>query len=369
MILNFITNQDINITSGGWSGINSNIYTYLKEYFNIQFIGPISPPSDKVEKTISKTKRIFGLPGNFHFFSDKRLLSIANEVKAYLVKSDYNFFFGQTPWIKCNYDIPYGTYMDAAFPTYLDIYLRPQKFDKNDVLRIAKIEEKWLQNANHIFIGSQWAWDEMIKHYDLDEKKKVVAWTGGNVPLPEKDNYNNGLNLVFISLNFEKKGGPICIKVLESLRKVNSHITLTIIGERPPEKYFSVPGLIYKGFLNKKDPNDLQVLQKILAEAFLLIHPTIMDTMGAVLIEAGYYGCPSIAPESFGIPELVLNKKTGIIVPKPFSFKDFESSIFRLIENKETYFEMRKNVWNYTHENLTWEKITKKIADSIISLD
>ena len=43
MKINFITNQDINITSGGWSGINFNINKQLIKYLDVNYIGPINP--------------------------------------------------------------------------------------------------------------------------------------------------------------------------------------------------------------------------------------------------------------------------------------------------------------------------------------
>ena len=38
MKVNFITNLDIGITSGGWGGINFNIYSQLKQYFDVIYV-------------------------------------------------------------------------------------------------------------------------------------------------------------------------------------------------------------------------------------------------------------------------------------------------------------------------------------------
>jgi len=355
--INFISNQSLHSISGGWSGINYNIHQQLESYFDINYIGPVSPPSLKYEKLVSKINRIAGLKGNFHFFSDNRLNLIKEKVHNKLLKSKYNFYFGQTPWIKCNNEVPYGTYMDAAFPTYMDIYSSPKKFRKKDLLRIAKTEEKWLQKADNIFIGSEWAWHEMVKHYDIDEKKKVVVHTGGNIDIPEKQTYSGGLNFVFISLDFEKKGGFICVNTFKKIQNQYPQATLTILGEKPPKEVLNIQNIIYAGFLRKTNPDELSKFTRILSEAFLLIHPTTMDTMGAVLIEAAYYGCPSIAPSSFGVPELVIHNKTGIIVKVPFTDSNFYNEIKELIENKEKYLTMRQNVWDFSRNKFTWNYI------------
>lgn len=363
--INFITNQDLNTTSGGWSGINWNIHKQLSKSLAINYVGPIDPPVRFLEKLISKAKRTLGLKSRFSFFSDNRLQKIKNQVVLQKKDSDYDFYFGQTPWIACDSEVPFGVYMDADFKTYLNIFSTPNKFTEKDIDRISKKEEHWLQNARNIFVGSEWAWQEMLKSYDLKEQQKVVVHTGGNIELPTEDKYKGGFNLVFISLNFEKKGGFICVDAFSKVKEKFPELTLSIIGEKPPNHILDIEGVIYEGFLRKTNDVELNKFKDILSNAFLLIHPTKMDTMGAVLIEAGYFGCPSIAPKRFGIPELVLNNETGYVIDLPFDYHRFAEKIESLLHNKSIYLTMRKMAWNYTRTELTWEHIGKKIYNSI----
>jgi|26BtaG_2_1085354.scaffolds.fasta_scaffold03228_3 glycosyltransferase involved in cell wall biosynthesis len=363
--INFITNLDINLTSGGWGGINYNIYKELKKFYSVDYVGPINPNHVKRQKIYNKVLRAIGIRSDFSFFSQKRLSIISNTLQNHLKEGDYNFFFGQTCWIDYQSSRPYGVYLDADFKTYLDIFSTPHRFSKKDINRIQKKEERWLQNARDIFVGSEWAWKEMIKYYDLREDQKNVVLTGGNIPLPKSDAYVSGYNFLFISLNFEKKGGFICIDVFKKIKEIEPTATLTILGECPPKAILALEGVQYAGFLKKTNPDDLDKFSSILSKAFLLIHPTKMDTMGAVLIEAGYFGCPSIAPKSFGVPEIVLHKKTGIIINVPFTAQDFFEHIEYLIKNREEYFKLRKCAWNYTRTKLTWENIGCTLNDKI----
>lgn len=363
--INFISNQDLKTTSGGWSGINFNLYDQLASHLKVNYIGPINPEVDLFQKTESKLFRSLGLRGKFNFFSKNRLKKINREVEMNLEDSDYNFFFGQTPWLECNYNTRYGVYLDADFITYLRIFSKIETFSKRDIQRIAQQEETWLKNASHIFVGSQWAWDEMERYYDLSPAQKQIVYTGGNIQLPSTDQYDHGLDLVFISLNFEKKGGAVCVEVFKKLKKKYPHLTLTIIGQRPPSEVLDLQGVKYAGFLKKTEAKDLEEFSKILSRAFLLIHPTKMDTMGAVLVEAGYFGCPSIAPRSFGIPELVLHDDTGIIVENPFTAEDIIVKIEELINNEDQYMGMRAKVWDHTRAHLTWDAIGSKILNQI----
>lgn len=364
-IINFITNQDINTTSGGWSGINVNIFHELSNYLKVNYIGPINPRMNPIEKLESKMLRTIGLQGNFSFFSEKRLNIISERINSQVKKADYNFFFGQTPWINYNSNVPYGVYMDADFKTYLDIYSTSEKFRIKDIKMICKKEEKWLNGASDIFVGSQWAWDRMMENYDLDVSKKTIVHTGGNVEIPLVDSFGGGLNFLFISLNFEKKGGFVCVKAFSEIQKAYPQATLTIIGQKPPPEILTKAGIVYAGLLRKTVPEELVKFKQILSNTFLLIHPTEMDTMGAVLIEAGYFGCPSIAPRRFGIPELIIENKTGMLLEIPFEAKDIASKIHELIENNDLYSQMRIDVRKDTVSRLSWSAIGIILKDKI----
>jgi len=363
--INFITNQSLTNTSGGWSGISYNIFKNLEQRTNVNYLGPVAPPMFFSEKLVSKAKRTVGMRGNFSFFSDNRLRKIRKIVEESKKKANYNLFFGQTPWIDCNFSTPYGVYMDADFSTYLRIYSNPKNFSEKDIQRISKKEEKWLQSAKNIFVGSQWTWDEMIKTYKLDESKKTIVWTGGNVEIPKKDIYSGDLIFTFISLDFLNKGGEIVVKAFLEIKKQFPSAVLKILGQEPPVEYKNLDGISYEGYLRKTVPEEYKKFVSILSESFMMIHPTTMDTMGAVIIESGYHGCPTIAPNSFGIPELILDNRTGMVVDLPFNHHSFSDRIISLINNRQDYNLMRQNVRKHTTGNFTWNEIGNKILRSI----
>lgn len=371
MKINFISNQDLGTISGGWSGINYNMLDQLSKHIDVNYVGPINPGVEISSKIESKIYRTVGLKGKFFFFSNKRLDIIEKEVKEAITNTDvkYNFFFGQTAWLHCDFDLPYGVYLDADFITYLKIFSDFEKFNTKDLDRIAKKEESWLQKAQHIFVGSQWAWDEMTKYYNLNENQKIVVHTGGTIDYPSKDTYKGQLNFLFISLNFEKKGGFLCVDAFRAIKKEFPSAKLNIVGERPPEDVLKEEGVTYVGLLKKTVSEDLEKFKQLLSEAFLLIHPTTMDTMGAVLIEAGYFGCPSIAPKSFGIPELIIENKTGLLLDIPFNSDDIVNKIKTLINDKDQYQKMRISVKDDMVSRLSWESIGSKMSKKIIDGD
>ena len=368
--VNFITNLDLNEISGGGSSINAATYQILSQYFDVNYVGPINPSSDYSAKIFSKMLRVAGRPGNFHFFSNRRLQAISEEVSKKVDKNaDFDFFHGPTSWILYHSPRPYYVYLDACFSTYLDVFHDKSNFIKRDVERICKIEAKWLKNATQVFFRSQWALEETAKAYSLPTENFQVTGRGVNMIAPEKDIYkkeNFEINFLFVAANeFERKGGRICCEAFKKFRQSFPDSRLFLIGVEPPSDVLQEKGIEYCGFLKKSVPEELKKLRKLFSEAFALIHPTSFDTNPLVITETGYFGCPAIASKSFGIPELIKDGITGFLVDPPLKSDDFTERMLELCRDHTHYLAMRNAVRSYTTTEMTWDAVGNRMAQEI----
>jgi glycosyltransferase involved in cell wall biosynthesis len=362
-VINFVTNQSIENTSGGWSGISANIYNQMQNYFDVTYVGPIDPPIPFASKLISKALRTAGARGGLPVFGERRLDSIKRTWRTSRNSTaSFDLFHAATPWTTCRPNNPYGAYIDATFSMYMDIYSSPKTFSAREMEEISNRERDWMRGADALFFGSAWVRDIAVKEYGLDVKKTHVSWVGGNVPLPPDDTFRGGHTFLFIALNFEKKGGRIAADALERVRESVPEANLLVLGERPPEDVMARPGIRYGGMLSKTIPQELADFVEHLSNARALIHPTSMDTMGAVLIEAGYYGCPSIATRRFGIPELIKERETGYLLDVPISVDEVVSHMFALCSEGPEYSEMRREVRKDMIKRLTWDAFGERMA-------
>ena len=365
MKVDFVTNLPLAEESGGWSAISRNIYLQLADRFDCQFIGPINPQPAFHEKLFSKMKRVLGGQGQFFFFSEKRLSEIGRQFSTQKTEADFTMFHGATPWLGCQPTGPYGAYIDAIFPEYMRIYSAVDDFSENDLNRIADREKTWLLKAEQIFFGSHWARTAAIQAYELDPGRCDVVWVGGNADIPTQDDFNGGYSFLFIALDFERKGGRHCVEAMTQVNDRFPDARLTIIGAPPPEDCLTHPGVEYVGFLNKSDATQKAAFQRYLAGARALVHPTSMDTMGMVLIEAGYYGCPSIASRNFGIPELVLEDQTGWLLPVPLNSESLAEAMINACTDNEKYLTIRNQVRQDCTERLSWDAMGDRFAAHI----
>lgn len=363
---NYVSNLSLGETSGGWSGFNAAMFASLSRHYELRYVGPVNPLPDLGAKLGSRIRRWLGMPGSFQFFSARRLHAIAGVVDGMIDPSaNVSFFHGSTPWIAYASPLPYACYLDVCFSTYVSVYHNRTEFDPVDLARIESQEAAWLRRASRVFFSSAWALGEAARAYALDESSLSVAGMGGHMPIPEADVFSGGKEFVFIALDFEGKGGQVCVDAFKLLRAAVPEASLRIIGAPPPDDVLRVPGIVYEGRLNKSVSADLRRLQSILGSAFALIHPTVRDATPQVIIEAQYHGCPVIAPRSFGIPEMVQDGVTGSLVEPPPRASDVAERMLMLCRDPARYGRMRVACRARSLEHFTWERVGDHIAGEL----
>lgn len=310
------------------------------------YVGPINPPVILAEKAASKFRRVAGLKGNFFFFSERRLKKIADEVHAQCrADARLDFFHGFTPWILTQPRRPYMAWSDCTFHDYVDIFHRRGQFSPHDLRRIEQAEAAWLNQARFVMFTSRWAADRAISHYALDALRVASVGIFGEIEMPLRDAYDAGTDFAFISTNFQAKGGPTVLAAFREVRKAHPAASLTIVGDAP-SNLAAEPGVSFAGYLRKEIPAEHQRLAEILGRARALVHPTQSDIAPLLLVEAGYLGCPVISSRKFGIPELVEDRCTGLLLDDPSQPAMVADAMRWMLEHDGRYRKMREAAWS-----------------------
>ena len=174
-------------------------------------------------------------------------------------------------------------------------------------------------------------------------------------------------DFVFVALDFQGKGGDICVDAFRLVRKKFPHATLRIVGAPPPPGVLEGAGVVYEGFLRKSVPAELMRLQAIFSSAFALVHPTVKDATPQVIVEAQYFGCPTIAPRSFGIPEMIVDGVTGCLADAPPTIQGIADRMLWLCLNPIEYGNLRRAARARSLNDSTWEKVGDRMAAELRS--
>ena len=101
---------------------------------------------------------------------------------------------------------------------------------------------------------------------------------------------------------------------------------------------------------------------KKLKESTILVVPSRMESIPQVIKEAFYLKTPVIATNVGGIPELIKNKESGILVESENS-QSLLNEINKLLKNPILQEQLSENSHKFIIENYAWESLYQKYAD------
>jgi len=119
-------------------------------------------------------------------------------------------------------------------------------------------------------------------------------------------------------------------------------------------------GVIQKVSFVDAVPHD--EIPKYLSRLDIFVIPSISESFGVVALEAQAMEIPVVASKVVGLPEVVLNNETGLLVP-PKDVTSLTDAIIKLIENPDLRKRMGKAGRKFVNERYNWysnaEKMTK----------
>lgn len=255
-------------------------------------------------------------------------------------------------------------YMSDASPEALfDYYIyNVPKYNRNQANEMERIS---LDKCAAIICGSDWAKDYAVNFYNQDETKVHVIELGAN--LDDKDiikkeySYDGHLHLLFLGVDWKRKGGDIAVSACKYLNAHGIPSTLHIVGIRElNEDIKSLPYVDYVGFLNKNNQKQYKKLVDMIKLCHCLLLPTIAECAGVVFGETSAYGIPSFTHHTGGTTNYVLNGKNGYGLPLGSTGEDFGKIIKRSLENGELE-KMSKTCIEVYNEHLNWNVWGKKM--------
>jgi len=172
-----------------------------------------------------------------------------------------------------------------------------------------------------ILVFSQWAKRSFELHYGqlVGSKCHVVYPLASDyaMDLPYNSRY---YDFCFISTQFRIKCGPELVNAFEKLQSHFDHeIKLCIVTDLEEARNLLGNLDTYKGieWRNAK-LSEIEVAQ-LLASSRCLVHPSLAESFGVVVLEALASGCAIIASNIASFPEMVRDNDNGFLIAAPIS--------------------------------------------------
>jgi glycosyltransferase involved in cell wall biosynthesis len=167
-----------------------------------------------------------------------------------------------------------------------------------------------------------------------------------------------GLTLIFLGRLSRTKGIEDAINAFSSVKSKIGSAKFWIVGTGPKSYQKFLKNLTRKFRLEKSITffgfvSEIRKF-KLLARSHMLVFPSMREGWGLTVVEAGRVFTPSVAYNSQGLKDSIINGKTGILckLNTPDVIKD---EILSLYSNRKLYEKMKEEAYNWSAQ-FTWEK-------------
>ncbi len=188
-----------------------------------------------------------------------------------------------------------------------------------------KIYQKLFKNADCILAASRYLYKHLIG-LGADHAKLRLHYPGIN---PDnfifkykfnKDYIKDEITILTVARLVKEKGIDYGIFAISKLIKLNPKINLKylIVGNGPLKDYLKriVKDLNLQNIVKFLGWMRQDEIVKLMVKSDIFLLPSVSEAFGVVLLEAQAVGLPIVATNVGGIPEAIVNGKSGFLVPK-----------------------------------------------------
>lgn len=230
-----------------------------------------------------------------------------------------------------------------------------------------------------LILPISYRWKEKLAELGCDRNKIVVHRMGVNCRL---FNYreriypkHGNVKLISVARLTEKKGIKYSIQALSNLIQQFKNVEYNIVGEGPLKKeLIELVNQInlndYVQLLGQKSQDEVRIL---LDQSHILIAPSVTAKDGdqegipVALMEAMAMGLPVISTQHSGIPELIENNVSGLLVPERDE-KALEKAISFLLSNPGKWAQYGQKGRKRIEEEYEINKLNKKLEANFSEL-
>ncbi|MCS7123789.1 MAG: glycogen synthase [Candidatus Aenigmarchaeota archaeon] len=231
------------------------------------------------------------------------------------------------------------------------------------------VEKNVIENADRVIAVSQEMKNDILKHFNIEEKKVVVIHNGVDIEKWKKvttkkalEKYGvNGKYVLFVGRTTKQKGIET---LLEAAKFINATVVIVTAGADTKEYFEEIK--------NKSESiKNVKFIGKMLTEeetiefysnASVFVCPSIYEPFGIINLEAMACKTPVVASYVGGIKEIIVDGETGFYV-EPQKPMELAKMVNIILENPELARKMGENGRNRVVEKFSWDNIAKKTIE------
>lgn len=330
---------------------------YIKRGINVKVVTFKEHYSEENAKSVDTIVLPKLLPGKLTYFLNVFSLGkVLKEYKPDILHSHFASSYGFIASLLKN-----KKYLSFVSVWGTDVYKFPKQNKINEYLI-----RYTLNKADYIFSTSHAMAKETSKY--TTNNIKVIPF-GVDIqqfkPIDNVEKNIKSLTIGIVKALEDNYGISDLIKAFSKVHLTYKNTELLIVGDGPKRNEYEL--LVSKMNLNKvvtftgKVPN--HEVPKYINEMDIFVVPSReIESFGVAAVEAMACGVPVIVTEIGGLPEVVKNGETGIVVPVKNEEKLIEK-IHYLIENEHIRESFGNNGVNHVKNHYIWENNADEMVD------
>jgi len=213
------------------------------------------------------------------------------------------------------------------------------------------------RDALHLFTMSAAAAASLTTFYGIPPARVSVVGGGANfAALPTVADAERAPTILFVGKDYPRKGGHVLTDAFAQVRRRLPAARLQIVGsaEAAPG-----PGIAILGRVN-----DRRALADLYARARVFCLPSLFEPYGLALVEAMAFGLPCVGTRVGGIPDVVVDGETGLLVP-PDDPDRLAAALYDLLADPARAARYGAAGRRRVEERLTWDRVVERMAPTL----
>jgi glycosyltransferase involved in cell wall biosynthesis len=251
---------------------------------------------------------------------------------------------------------PFVIYTDHTVASHREYqHSDPRLFRSKALLRL---ERELYLRADRILTTAAHVERTLVQAYGCDPKRVATILIGANVDATASPDdvarYAAG-RIVFVGIEWERKGGPTLLTAFETVAERFPGATLTIAGCSPA---LSHPRARAIGLVPRAD------VAALLADASIFCLPSVVEPSAVASVEAMAFKLPVVATTVGGFPGMVDDGETGLLVP-PNDAAALAGALTELLANPERTRAMGQAGHRRGRDLFTWDAVGARLHAQI----
>jgi alpha-maltose-1-phosphate synthase len=254
---------------------------------------------------------------------------------------------------------------------YHDVRRRGSGF----IRAIDEIERVAITRADLRVFASERARRSAVDDYGAPEHATRTLPMGASVtPTPEQaaalafaPPTREAFRIAIFAADPARKRLDLAVRAVEALERTGVNAELHIVGPPTRAARRSRVSRLYPP-LSAGRPDELARLREILASCHAMILPSRAETFGIAPAEAAHFAVPSVVSDAGGLPSVVLDEQTGVVLPVAAGPDAYAAALRRFVDEPDRYVRLAKAARARAITDLTWDAFAARLVAELESL-